>query len=424
MNGRILAGMALTLAAIGLGGCGSSGPRTLSSNMFVSPTSSEKEPATAPSIASTAGSIELAAPRPLPIISTAQPSTAMAATIPSTAQAMETGSYMTLGGVVADVNGTPIYANTLLAMLDKELAAKATEMDAAEFRSYARRELENARSTSIQDEVEFAAADRGLSADDKKIVELVMTQYLQQKITEAGGSIELARRKSEAEGLTFEQMMHKHHREITWELYRQHRIMPRVQVSADDMRDFYLANVDHLYSQRNEAKFRVIKIDPARLGGDNPKAAARERIRSIRAKAVRGDDFTALASSENHDDYLKSRGGDPGGWLQRDCYRIDAVDKAIWKIEPGQITQPIEDDGVFYIAKLEDRKIGKIQPFDDPAVQADIMNRLRSQQLTVLFDQLRMKLIGEAVIRGEPGDSLLDPAVDIAMQRYSQWAAR
>src|SRR6201999_3163108 len=99
---------------------------------------------------------------------------------------------------------------------------------------------------------------------------------------------------------TFEQMMHKHHREITWELYRQHRIIPRVQVSVHDMRDFYLANVDHLYSQHNEAKFRVIKIDPARLGGANPKAAALERIRQIRAKALRGDDFAALAGSENH----------------------------------------------------------------------------------------------------------------------------
>jgi parvulin-like peptidyl-prolyl isomerase len=428
MDGRIFLSVTLSLVAIAIVGCASHGPRPLSNDMFIAPASAQKDSAMAPAPPATlpSASVDVALPLEIPTTNpTTQPalSLAPATTAPST-QPMQSGVYMTLGGVVADVNGTPIYANTLLAMLDKEFSAKAKDMDAEQFRRFARGELENARDLSIRDEVEFAAADRGLSPDDKKLIDMVMTQYLQQKITEAGGSVELAKRKALTEGLTFEQLLHKHLRELTWDLYRQHHILPRVQVSVNDMRQFYKANVAQLYSQRNQARFRVIKIDPARLGGADSKTAALERIRLIRSKAVRGDDFASLASSENHDDYLKARGGDPGGWIERDSYRIDAVDKAIWKIQPGEVTDVIEDDGVFYIAKLEDRKLGKTQPFEDPAVQSDILNRLRTQQLSVLYEQLDYKLRSEAVIRGERGDSLLDPAVDIAMQRYPQWAGQ
>jgi parvulin-like peptidyl-prolyl isomerase len=428
MDGRFSRTLAFSLIAIGIAGCAANNPRNLSSNMFIAPASPQADPADAPaptpadSIASPDIAPPLETPTTLP---TTQPLVAVApdTTAPAT-QPLQGGVYMTLGGVVADVNGTPIYANTLLSMLDKEFSVKAKEMDPEEFRRFARIELEKAREASIQDEVRFAAADQGLTPDEKKIIDAVMTQYMQKKITDAGGSVELAKRRALADGLTFEQLLHKQLRLITWDLYSQHHILPRVQVSVDDMREFYHAKVNELYSQRNQARFRVIMIDPARLGGPDPKAAARERIRLIRSKAVRGDDFASLASSENHDDYLKARGGDPGGWIERDSYRIDAVDKAIWKIQPGEVTDVVEDDGLFYIAKLEDRKIGKTQPFDDPAVQSDILNRLRTQQLSVLYDELEEKLESEAVVRGKPGDSLLDPAVDIAMQRYAQWTAR
>ena len=77
-----------------------------------------------------------------------------------------------------------------------------------------------------------------------------------------------------------------------------------------------------------------------------------------------------MASSENQDEYLKAHAGDPGGWMQRNAYRIDAVDKAIWQLQPGQITDVIADDDAFYVAKLEARKDGRVQPFEDQQVQA------------------------------------------------------
>jgi parvulin-like peptidyl-prolyl isomerase len=147
----------------------------------------------------------------------------------------------------------------------------------------------------------------------------------------------------------------------------------------------------------------------------------------IREEALSGADFATLAAKENQDDYLRTHSGDPGGWMQKDSYRIDAVDKAIWQLkEAGQITNVIDnpDDGAFYIAKLEARKDGRVRPFDDQSVQDEIRARLSQQQFAFLHEQLRSDLLKEAVIRGANDDSLLETAIDMAMQKYPRWAAR
>jgi parvulin-like peptidyl-prolyl isomerase len=359
---------------------------------------------------------------------TTRPTSPTAPPASAPVEPLHDGLYMTLGGVVAEVNGTPIYANQLLTKIDKVLSAKAREMDFDTFRAYARSELRDARDRQIADEVEYAAAQRLLTADDKKLIEqMAMPRFYQQKVTEAGGSVEQAKRKARAEGTTFDDVLEQEHRKMMQELLYQRRIIPRIQVPVGDMREFYDKNKDKLYTERAQAQFRVIKIDPKRIGGDHAQEDALKRIKVIREEALSGADFATLAAKENQDDYLRTHSGDPGGWMQKDSYRIDAVDKAIWQLkEPGQITDVIEnpDDGALYIAKLEARKEGRVRPFDDQAVQDEIRGRLSQQQFASLHEQLRSDLLKEAVIRGGNDDSLLESAIDMAMQKYPRWAAR
>ncbi len=329
----------LIVAALGVPlGCASRSPKTLTADAFMpkpavnggeaiqqprplasadaaiedapidSPKKASVMPSTMPSFANIGAPLEQS-----PAVSTTNPSPSVASSTSEpagqSAPKLQEGLYMTLGGVVADVNGTPIFANTLISLLDKQLAIKAREMDADSFRTYAADLLGRQRETLISDEAELAAAERLLNADDKKIIEqMAMPQYRQQLVTESGGSVELAKHKARADGQDFDDLMRQHYRQLMQQMFYQRRIWPRVQVSAADMRDFYRANVDRLYTEHDQAKFRVIKIDPKRIGGANADAAALDRAKLIREKAIRGDDFTALASSENQDDYLKSRG--------------------------------------------------------------------------------------------------------------------
>jgi len=427
-----------------LAGCASSQPKNLTADAFmpkpvVSATSPDLDRPPAPQVAADLPKTAVALPAPttepadrppaLDATPAAEPTlasaSASATTLPAespTTAPVAPDLYMTVGGVVAEVNGTPIYANELLRKLDKILAAKAREMDPASFRIYARELLKRQREEMIQSEREYAAAERLLTPDDKKLIDqMAMPRFYQQKVIEAGGSVEQAKRKAKAEGDDFDEMLRREHRKQMQELFRERKITPRIQVSADDMREYYRMHIAD-YTQRAEAQFRVIKIDPRRIGGENARAVALARINAIREKAINGADFASLASAENQDDYLKANAGDPGGWMQRDAYRIDKVDKAVWELQPGQVTPVITDDDAFYIAKLEARKDGRVQPFEDQAVQDKIHSELARRQFVQLLASIDAQLEGESIVRRE--DALLDTAVDMAMQKYAQWARR
>jgi len=123
---------------------------------------------------------------------------------------------------------------------------------------------------------------------------------------------------------------------------------------------------------------------------------------------------------------LKVKGGDVG-WMQKGNYRYEKVEDEVGKLQPGEFTdKPIEvsdpvTGSAFYIAKLEARKGGAVQPFDSAVVQSYIENKLRAQQFAVLRGRKLMNLEQQAVIFREPKG--LETAVDMAMQRYPVWAS-
>jgi len=350
---------------------------------------------------------------------------AATAAAPVVGDAVASGVYMTVGGVLAQVNDTPIYAHTVLALLDKELAARARDMDPDQFRRYAADRIIRQTQELIGDELDYSTALRTLSKDDVALAHQIAADSEQAKVKQAGGSMELARRRAAEDGYDFDEMMTRDYRQIVVGIYRRREIEPRVQVSAQDMREFYAAHGDQLYGDKDRMQFRVIEIDPARMGGKDPRAAALAKIGSIRDKAAAGQDFAALASTENHDDGLRASGGDPGGWMERGSYRVDAVDRALWSLQPGGVTPVVEADGVFYVAKLEDKHVGRTRPFDDPTVQDDILRRLTQQQLAALRDRVRDAALADAVCT--PPDEIerrLNTALEMVMQKYVRWVGR
>src|ERR1700722_15836098 len=143
---RYLSGLGL----IWLAGCAGSQSQTLSSSAFepAAPVA-HSDPQPAPAVA-----VIVPATQPSPVSTLVILPAAPAA--PTTSPApLQSGQYNTLGGVVAEVNGTPIYADTLLNLEAKVLSTKAAQMDADEFHEFARQSLSEALGEMIKDEAEY-----------------------------------------------------------------------------------------------------------------------------------------------------------------------------------------------------------------------------------------------------------------------------
>ena len=326
------------------------------------------------------------------------------------------GGYQTVGGVVAEVNGNPIYANKVLKLVRAALAARATELNESQFRDLASAEIKRKIQGLERDELVFGAADRNLQGDDRKFAEFLTMQFRTQKITEAGGSPELAVRKAAADEDDFDELVTDQYRKYMTEVFYRKKVLPRIQISADDLREYYNHNRDSEFTQLDEVSFRMIKIDTRARS----KADAQQRAQEILTKAKTGD-FADLARTMNDDPRLARSGGDQGS-LKRGSFLLEQVEKALWDTPVDGVTPIIQDSGGLYIAKVTARKVGNVQGFDAPGVQEAIRRTLWSRQFRDLTDEIDRNLRQNSMVR--EGNDMTQIAVEMALQNYPLWSGQ
>lgn len=342
--------------------------------------------------------------------------TTSATTLPAIGRSA--GQYVTLGGVVAEVNGTPIYANKVLALLDEPLRTKAKQLDRAAFSRFAKENVARQIMELIRNELEYAAAQRSLDLDDRRMAEMGTMVYRQQLITRAGGSIEMAKRASLNDPILpmdFEERIAEQSRLELVKIYYNKKVYPKIQVSGVDIREYYDKNVGKEFTQNEQVKFRLLKVDIAKTG---TKDAAITKINDKYKRAKAGEDFKEMVLKEN-DEKMFAR-EDMGDVAPR-SFAIAKVRDALEKLQPGQISDIIEDRGGFYLVQVVERKEGRVRPFEEQKVQDEIRFKLRSEQFRVLREQKQQELMKGAIIRAD--EQMAQIALDMAMQKYPQYAA-
>jgi parvulin-like peptidyl-prolyl isomerase len=408
----------LVLAA-GLAGCGDSRPHAeLSPYSFNRPaTTSTQAPAMtrAPQLVRAIEAPGAPAATPASGVSTTPPDQGATDTGPATRADIgaSSGTYQTLGGAVAEVNGVPIYANKVLRLLRSELAARAMDLDAAQFRTFARAEIIRKIQGLERDELVFGAAERSLGDDDKRLAEYIAAQWRSRQITEAGGSPEIAQRKAAADGWNFDHLVYDQYRRFMTEVYYRKKITPRIQITADDLRAYYTAHRDE-FTERAEVTFRLIKVDHRKHGGRD---AALAKAKEIAAEAKQ--DFAAAAKSRNDDPRLAKADGLEIP-IQKGSYSLEKVEAALWEAPLNEVVGPVENGAAWYIARVEGRTEAKVQAFEDRAVQDRIYKTLWGQQFRILTDGVEKKLRENAMVRDSR--AMYETAIDMAMQNYARWS--
>ena len=349
-----------------------------------------------------------------------------ATTTTTTTQGASVGEFFTIGGVVAEVNGTPIYANKVLNLVEPILAARAKELDAERFRVAAQAELRQQMLALRNYELEYAAAERNLDARDKDLADMLTLQWRARQITEAGGSEELARRNAPEiarrnrlnPNATFDELVKEMYRVHMSQVFYQKKIMPRVRISAAEMRQYYDVNLNQLFTERGSAQFRLIKIDIKKAGG---REEAMRRIGELRNRIVKaGEPFESIARSVNDNPLLLKTGGSVK--VDRGAFAVKQVDDAVWATPEGEVTEIIDAGDALYIAQVLERNPGRVQPFEDEAVQARIMDDLKARDFREMRRKVQEKLEQDAVIRSDP--SMMNTALEMAMQNYRRWAGK
>jgi len=148
-----------------------------------------------------------------------------------------------------------------------------------------------------------------------------------------------------------------------------------VEVNENEIEEYYKANLNTQFRKPKEAKVRYISIVFAPGADAEQKKAAQARAEAVVKEARAGTDFAQLAKRESNDP-TAAKDGD-GGWIAAG-QMPPQIEKAIFSLSKGGVSDPIESPGGFQIFKVEDTKEEKTPTLKEAS--AEITKILKTEK--------------------------------------------
>lgn len=158
-------------------------------------------------------------------------------------------------------------------------------------------------------------------------------------------------------------------------------VRSKIQINEKDVQEYYKEHADTF--QVDEA-FRVRQIFfavPADAG-QAQKAGIEKKAERVLNEVKGGADFAELA--KKYSDDPSGRDGGDLGFLKRSDL-IQAIDKALSGLKPGDVSGLIKTPAGIHIMKLEEFRAGQVRDFD--SVKGEIENRLYQAKSEERFTQ-------------------------------------
>jgi len=121
------------------------------------------------------------------------------------------------------------------------------------------------------------------------------------------------------------------------------------------------------------------------------KEAAHKKAEALADQLKKGGDFAALVKEKTDDLGSKASGGDLG-WVRRGNTPAPAFEAALYALQPGEVSVPVETPYGWHIIKLEGVHPEDVKAFDDAAVQQQLLGLYKQQCAAQTFNENSDKL--------------------------------
>lgn len=148
-----------------------------------------------------------------------------------------------------------------------------------------------------------------------------------------------------------------------------------IQIGDKEIEEFYQAHLDTKFRQPREAKVRYISVRIPPNADTKEKLTIWGRLEGIAKEARAGKNFAELAKKAS-DDPAEAQEGDAGWILQGQM--PPTIDKIIFSLPKGGVSDPVETPGGFQIYKIEDIKAEKSPSLKE--ARPEIIRELRREK--------------------------------------------
>ncbi len=197
----------------------------------------------------------------------------------------------------------------------------------------------------------------------------------------------------DAQGMTTEELKSQIRRTLSIEKLLNREIGNQITISDKDVSEFYNAN--KAMFRFPETNFHIARIvvtagpspEIRNLSGSKAltEDQARKKMQMIEARLKQGEDFAKVAQAFSEDPQSAPNGGDMGFIPESALQQADAeTRRVIMSLVPGQISPPLRTQGGWQILKLIAREPAGQRELNDPRVQQNIRETLRTRKEQLL----------------------------------------
>ena len=207
------------------------------------------------------------------------------------------------------------------------------------------------------------------------------------------------------EGLTYEEFSRGLERNYAKARLEQTEVMPRVQLTDEESRQYYLA---HTKDFEKPASLTIrdifIAVPTQTMNGEQVVNAAtaesiEKKITDVRARALGGEDFAKLVT-EFSESPSKANQGLIGPLNENEL--APQLKDMLGKMKVGEITPPIRTANGYQLIKLESRTAAAPEPFE--AVKDQIAERIGGERVDAERKKYIEKLRAQAIIEWKNDD--------------------
>lgn len=315
--------------------------------------------------------------------------------------------------VAATVNGK----NIMLKDVDSQLSQRAQGQQA----QLSQLQLAAARlqvlQGLIQREVMFQRAEREkLVPSEEEITQQIASRKQQSNMTE-----EEYQRQLKQQGLTEPALREQLRRDIAIQKL-QEKLIGRITINDREVEDFYNNNKEQFVATRG-VQLAAIVLDPKPNEGvvqdvkSEPEAKQKADITYQRLKS--GADFATVAREVSEDANSLLRGGDLGfateEQLKQNGFSQELINRFFNNMQTGDITEPVNVGGRFYIFKLQGKRLqNENLTIDSPGVRDQIKQGLITQRQELLNAALMETAMNDAKIVNNLAQNMLNSPANLS----------
>ncbi|HEX7046835.1 MAG TPA: SurA N-terminal domain-containing protein [Gammaproteobacteria bacterium] len=184
------------------------------------------------------------------------------------------------------------------------------------------------------------------------------------------------------------------------------RFAGQIEVSDETLRELYSSRADRYASQEQRAASHIL------IAGDDE--AARAKAEAVLERIQSGEDFAAVAA-EVSDDTVSAEEGGSLGLIQRGQLE-GAFEEALFSMQEGEISGPVQTDFGFHIIRLDDIKAPELPAFEE--IRDELAADYQAEQAQERFEEA-VRQLADAAFRDDGSLGTAAEELDLEIQEIT-----